>query len=82
MDEPIMITVLYEGEERNLEVQLQLTGYTHRFLVVIDGVDIYFEPDEERQYRAIIPPEQADRARKIDRDLLQAVADTLHEVLS
>jgi DNA polymerase/3'-5' exonuclease PolX len=82
MDEPFIITVPYKGEEINLEAQLQLTGYTHRFRVVIDEVDIFFEPDEERQYRAIIPPEQAEAARRIDHALLQAVAATLHEVLS
>lgn len=82
MDEPILITVPYKGTEKEIEMQLRQVGYTHRFIAILDGVEVYFEPDEERQYRAIIPPEQADAAHKIDPALLQAVAETLHEVLS
>jgi hypothetical protein len=83
MTEPFLITVPYKGAEKEIEVQLQVTGYTHRFRVLMDnGAEVLFEPDEERQYRAIIPPEQGDLARSIDPVLLQAVAETLHEVLS
>jgi hypothetical protein len=82
MTDPILITVPYKGEEKEIEVELRQVGYTHRFIALLDGVEVYFEPDEERQYRAIIPPEQAEGAHKIDPALLQAIAQTLHEVLS
>lgn len=82
MDEPIIITVSYKGKEKELEVQWQPIGYTHRFKVWIDEVEIFFEPDEERQYRAVIPPEQSEVAHKIDTALLQAVATVLQEALA
>lgn len=82
MEEPIIITVLYKGEEKKLEAQWQPIGYTHRFRILIEGVEVFFEPDEERQYRAVIPPGQSNVAHKIDTALLQAVSETLHEVLS
>jgi hypothetical protein len=82
MTEPILITVPYKGTEREIEVQLLQVGYTHRFIAVLDGVEVFFEPDEERQYRAVIPPDQTGPVRSIDHALLQAIAETLHEVLS
>jgi len=82
MTEPFTITVPYKGAEKEIEIQLQLTGYTHRFKALLEGVEVFFEPDEERQYRAVIPPEQEKAARAIDPQLFQAVAGVLHEVLS
>ena len=83
MTEPFLLTVPYKGAEKEIEVQLQVTGYTHRFRADMgNGLEVLFEPDEERQYRAIIPPEQADRAGSLDPALLQAVAETLRDVLS
>jgi len=35
--------------------KLIVTGYTHKFGVDVNGQNIIFEPDEERNYRAVIP---------------------------
>ena len=82
MEDPILITVPYKGEEKNIEVQWQAIGYTHRFKAWIDDVEVFFEPDEERHYRAVIPPGQSGDAHKIDTALLQAVATVLQEALA
>lgn len=82
MEDPILITVPYKGEEKNIEVQWQPMGYTHRFKACIDDVEVFFEPDEERHYRAVIPPGQPSDAHKIDTGLLQAVATVLQEALA
>jgi hypothetical protein len=83
MTEPFLLSVPYKGGEKEIEVQLQMTGYTHRFRADMgNGLEVFFEPDEERQYRAIIPPEQADRAHALDPVLIQSIAETLHQVLS
>lgn len=54
MEEGFKLPVVYKGQEREFEATLITTGYTHRFHVDIDGVGLYFEPDEERNYRAIL----------------------------
>lgn len=82
MEETIIITVPYKGEEQDFEAQLQLRGYTHRFRILVGEVEVFFEPDEERQYRAVIPPEQAQAVQKIDPALLEAIAATLQEALA
>lgn len=81
MSDFVTITVPYRDTEKEYEAEFQPTGYTHRFRVEIEGVEVFFEPDEEKQYRAIIPVEQQDAARKIDPALFQAVAKTLQEAL-
>lgn len=75
MTEPFIITVTYKGEERNFEAQLQTSGYTHRFIVGVEGIEVFFEWDEEGRYRAVIPPAHLANAKKhIDPALLQAIA--------
>lgn len=82
MSELIIISVPYKNAEKQVEIQLEVTGYTHRFRVLIDEVPVLFEPDEERQYRAIVPPEYAQAAEPLDPVLLQAIAATLAKELS
>jgi hypothetical protein len=82
MSEPIFISVPYKNAEKQVEIQLEVTGYTHRIRVLVDEVPVLFEPDEERQYRAIVPPEHAQAGESLDPVLLQAIAATLEKELS
>jgi hypothetical protein len=61
MDEPFELPVNYEGEEILFQARLLQFGYTHRFAVKIHGQDVYFEPDEERNYRAMMEPEHLEK---------------------
>jgi hypothetical protein len=80
MTDHFTITVSLRGEERHFNTQWQPWGYTHRFTVDIDGIAVYFEPDEEGQYRAMIAPEQDEKAVKaIDKDWLEAIQQTLQD---
>jgi hypothetical protein len=82
MTEPIHITVPYKGIDKEFEIELQVTGYTHRIQVMVHDIPVLFEPDEERQYRAVVPPEHAEAGRKLDGALLQAIAEALVKELS
>lgn len=82
MSEPIFITVPYGNAEKQFEIQLEVTGYTHRIKVMVNDVAVYFEPDEEKQYRAVVLYEHVDAGKKLDPGLLQAIAETLSSVLS
>lgn len=77
MTEPITISVPYMGAEKQIEIQLQLIGYTHRIQAIVNDVPVLFEPDEERQYRAVIAPEHWESGQKLDPVLLQAIGETL-----
>jgi len=79
MDETFALPVSYRGEELLLPARLEQLGYTHRFVVDVQGTEVFFEPDEERNYRAVMNEEHLNR--EIKADLLQAVASAIEEVL-
>jgi hypothetical protein len=75
------LPVSYRGEERLFPAALQASRFNHQFLVDVYGLEILFEPDEERNYRAMIDPELLDKNRKIDAALLQAIAEAIEAVV-
>lgn len=83
MDEPFLLPVLYRGIEREFETTLQVLGYIHRFRVEVEGVGVFFERDEEGRYRGIIPPETQDNRHRVPAlDLLQAIAETIEQLIA
>lgn len=79
MDEQFTLTIGYNGKNYELQSRLALIGYTHKFLVTIEGVEIAFEPDEERNYRAIVD-QNILQNRNIDKGLLEAISNTIREI--
>jgi hypothetical protein len=81
MDEPFELPVIYKGKELLFPTHLQQIGYTHRFAVDVFGQQVFFEPDEERNYRALIDAEQLESNKKVSVDLLQAISEGIEAVL-
>jgi hypothetical protein len=79
MDESFELPVMYKSEERFFPAQLLQLGYTHKFQVEVDNVTVLFEPDEERNYRAMIDPEQPDKP--LDVALIQAIAEAIEQLV-
>ena len=83
MTDEFDITLNYKGQNINLATQLLLQGHTHKFKVLINETEFFFEPDEEGHYRAVrMPWQQARDLEKIDRELLSAVAQQIETILS
>lgn len=83
MDESFYIPVTYQGNELEFEARLIQTGYLHKIDVQVNDQLISFEPDEERHYRALISPGYLEKeGRKIDIDLLKAIAGRLESLLT
>lgn len=73
-----MLPVAFKGRELELETVLKPYGYTYRFEVNVNGMPVQFEPDEERNYRALVSPEQLeDNRSRLDVALLQAITQRL-----
>ena len=51
-------------------------GFTHKFRVDVNGQVILFEPDEERNYRAVIDYADIDKNKNIDVGLLKEIVAT------
>ena len=58
---------------------LQPWGYTYRIRVEIDQAVVFFEKDEERNWRALV---EEDLHQKIDAELLQNIVDALDAISS
>lgn len=74
-EETFTLPVYYNNEYRDIPASLKLFGHTHKIAIRIGEHDVIFEPDEERNYRAIIQggiglPEK-------DVELLKAIAQAL-----
>jgi hypothetical protein len=78
MDE-FQLAVRYDGREISFPAKLLLMGYTHKIEVDIDGVKVIFEPDEERNYRALV---NQSAVNTVNIGLLQAIAHKLNELLT
>lgn len=82
MDESFMIPVTYMGKELEYEGRLRLLGYLHKIEIDVEGTAVIFEPDEERNYRAIVSHEQLDKSKGLSAGLLEAIAKQLNSLLS
>jgi hypothetical protein len=76
------LPVEYNGKEVLFPAELLPMGYTHKIKVAVEGIDVLFEPDEERNYRAVMGDEDRDKADYVNKELLQAISETLHELFS
>jgi hypothetical protein len=76
MTEDFTLNVEYHNKTRELKAELRMMGYTHKIMVLVDGQEFIFEPDEERNYRAVLP-ENVENQKLPDIELLKAIAAEL-----
>ncbi|RYD56628.1 MAG: hypothetical protein EOP56_11285 [Sphingobacteriales bacterium] len=69
------LQIEYKGEVLTLPARLIVQGYTHKIAVEVFGTEVLFEPDEERNYRAIISEEHAQKLP--DLQLLKMIAEEI-----
>ncbi len=78
MSETFILPVLYKNKEIQFNAELRTAGYIHKIAIEIDGTEVLFEPDEERNYRAIIHHEHV-RSMEKNRELIKVIVETLEE---
>ena len=81
MDEEFELPVWFNNTELNFRARLLNYGYSYKLEVDVEGSQIFFEPDEERNWRAIIAYEELAANKKISADLLKAIAFSIDEIL-
>ncbi|MEO5562489.1 MAG: hypothetical protein ABIR18_03620 [Chitinophagaceae bacterium] len=81
MDEGFDIPVLYNNQRMNFPAQLLAYGYSYKIEVDIEGTKVFFEPDEERNWRASLGYEDTEGNKKINKELLKAIADSIEEIV-
>jgi hypothetical protein len=55
-------------------------GYSSKIEMDIEGTKVFFEHDEERNWRALISFEDVQANKKLDKDLLEAIARAIDAV--
>jgi hypothetical protein len=77
MDEDFEIPVTYKNQELIFIAKFIQFGYSYKFEVDVNGILVFFEPDEERKFRAIIDPTSDNANRKIDKELIELIMESL-----
>lgn len=78
MEEPFILEVEHNGRQLQLETRFLRLGYTYKFTVLVDEIEIMFERDEEGGLRAVVPDGIDEKnKRRIDPSLLHTIAETI-----
>ena len=75
------LPVIYQGKEVSFTARLLKYGYTHKFLVDVNGTQVLFEPDEESNYRAILDATELQKNNKIDVGLLKTISSAIEAII-
>jgi len=82
MDEPFTLSVPYKGVQQDFETELIVTGYTYKFRMLVNDTEVFFERDDEGNFRALVPNAETKQLQSLDAGLLQAIAQQLEAILS
>lgn len=77
-EEAFELPVMVNGEERLLSAKLVQLGYTYKIYVEVEGEQIIFEPDEERNLRAVM---EGDTGKNVSVSLVRAIGEALERIL-
>jgi len=72
------ITVEHKGKEYQINGELLQLGYTYKIHLDVEGIPVVLEPDEERNYRAVVAEEYLN---KISPALLKLIVEELGQHL-
>ena len=81
MEEEFQLPVTFKNKELSFPSRLLNYGFSYKLEVDIDNTKVLFEPDEERNWRALISYEDIMADKKISVDLLKAIASSIEEIL-
>ncbi|MEJ7913767.1 MAG: hypothetical protein WKF70_11480 [Chitinophagaceae bacterium] len=81
MNETFEIPVIYKVRELIFQAELLVLGYTHKIQVEVNGKNIFFEPDEERSYRAVQAYDSMQEFSSSDKDLIKDIAGAIEIIL-
>ncbi len=81
MEDEFMLPVMHNGKEMEFPAKLLNYGYTVKMEVEIEGTPVFFERDEDRNWRAILSFEDAQANKKMDSQLLNTVAEAIDGLL-
>lgn len=82
MDEELMLDVDFKNETLQFPIQLHSYSYSYKLEVNINGTKLLFEPDEYRNWRAVLSEEDIISNKVISKELLIAIIETIEKLFS
>ena len=79
MTEEFEIDVTDNNEVKIFDAEFRKQGYSYKIAVWIDGNEVIYEPDEERNFRAITVDHALAENRKFV-ELVQIIGERLNEI--
>lgn len=80
MEDDFILPVVFESQELSFPARLLNYGYSSKLEVDVNGTNVLFEPDEERNWRALISFQDVQANKKLDVDLLMAIAKAIEDL--
>lgn len=77
MSEHFDISLVYQGKECIFDAVLLTTAYSYRIKVRVEQLDIFYEPDEEQNFRAIVNYEDSGNTKLPAKALLEEISNAL-----
>jgi hypothetical protein len=81
MDDDFELPVVFNNAEMSFPARLLAYGYSYKLEVDIEGTKVLFEPDEERNWRVQLSYEDVMAGKKINIELLKAIAASIGKIL-
>ena len=79
MDEPFFLPVTFKGIEHQFEASLKRRGYVAVLEISVHDALVIFERDEQSDWRAILPEDQAGKTPDVE--LLRAIGKAIEQIL-
>jgi hypothetical protein len=80
MENDFLLPVSYEGKQTGFPARLLNYGYSFKLEVTIDDTKVLFEPDEERNWRALISYDDMQLNKKLNTILLRSIAEAIESI--
>jgi hypothetical protein len=80
MDSQFTFEVSANGNSKELTAMIVSWGYAYQIVVEVEGMEVTFEPDENREYRAIV--KEPDKVTASQKQLIPAIIETLNSLRS
>ncbi|MFL5773109.1 MAG: hypothetical protein ACJ75F_08125 [Flavisolibacter sp.] len=80
MNEDFELPVNINGNEKIFRGKFLRTGYSYKIEIETGDEVLLFEPDEERNWRAVLLSDTKEASRNIQIGIYQSIADALDRV--
>ena len=77
MDNSFDLEINYKNKDLRFPASYVGTGYSYKIEVDVYGRIISYEPDEERNFRALLSYDDTEETHSIDKQLVEAIAHQL-----